>query len=242
MRGAELHRLLALELDRVDGDDPLGAGELGALDGVGADAADTDDGDRVAGLDLGGVDRRAPAGDDAAAEQAGPLERHVLVDLDAARLVDDGVMGERAEQAHRQPEVLALRAWWRAVPSDICMPMRSDATEVAQVRSGRSSSSGQRPQAGMNPNTTWSPGASQLTPVADLQDDAGALVAADDGGSVTPARSPVTRCSSLWHMPLAAILTSTSPAFGGSSSISSTLHGVLRSHRIAALVFIVDPP
>ena len=38
-------------------------------------------------------------------------------------------------------------------------------------------------------------------------------------------------------MPEAAILTSTSPALGGSSSISSTLHGVLTSQRIAALVF-----
>ena len=27
VRGAELHRLLPLELDRVDGDDPLGAGQ-----------------------------------------------------------------------------------------------------------------------------------------------------------------------------------------------------------------------
>ena len=59
------------------------------------------------GADLGGVDGRAPAGDDAAAEQAGPVERDVLVDLDAAGLVDHGVVGERAEQAH-QAEVLAL--------------------------------------------------------------------------------------------------------------------------------------
>src|SRR6185295_5459077 len=51
-----------------------------------------------------------------------------------------------------------------------------------------------------------------------------------------------TTCSSLWHIPLAANLTSTSPAFGGSRSISSTLHGVLRSHRIAAFVFTAVPP
>jgi len=44
------------------------------------------------------------------------------------------------------------------------------------------------------------------------------------------------------HIPLAASLTSTSPAFGGSSSISSTLHGVCRSQRIAAIVFTVEPP
>src|SRR3954471_22394190 len=62
------------------------------------------------------------------------------------------------------------------------------------------------------------------------------------GSAVTPARSPVTRCSSLWHMPLAANFTNTSPAFGGSSSISSTLQGVCRSQRIAAIVFTVEPP
>ena len=60
------------------------------------------------GVHLGRVHGRAPAGDDAAAEQAGALERDVVVDLDAARLVDDGVVRERAEQAH-QAEVLALR-------------------------------------------------------------------------------------------------------------------------------------
>ena len=43
-------------------------------------------------------------------------------------------------------------------------------------------------------------------------------------------------------MPLAANLTNTSPAFGGSSSISSTLQGVLRSHKMAALVFISRLP
>ena len=96
-----------LQLDRVDGDDPLGTGEAGALDGVGADAADADDGDGVARLDIGGVDGRAPTGDHATAEQAGLVERDVGLDLDAAGLVDDRVVAERAEQAH-EPQVLAL--------------------------------------------------------------------------------------------------------------------------------------
>src|SRR5712675_1364974 len=56
MGGTEFHRLLAFELKRVDRDDPLGAGQLGALHGVDADAADTDDDDRVTGFGLGGVD------------------------------------------------------------------------------------------------------------------------------------------------------------------------------------------
>ncbi len=42
-----------LELDGIDRHDALRAGELGALDGVGADAADADHGHRVAGLHLG---------------------------------------------------------------------------------------------------------------------------------------------------------------------------------------------
>ena len=62
------------------------------------------------------------------------------------------------------------------------------------------------------------------------------------GAGVAPARSPVTTCSSEWHIPDAASLTSTSPAFGGSSSISSTLHGVLISRRIAARVLTSIPP
>ena len=73
--GAELQRRLALELDRVDGDDVGRAGVRRALHGVDADAADAHDDDRVAGLDLGRVDRRAPAGADAAADEAGDLER-----------------------------------------------------------------------------------------------------------------------------------------------------------------------
>ena len=70
--------LLALELDRVDGDDVAGAGHGRALHGVHADAADADDDDGLAGLDVGGVDRRAPAGGDAAADEGGLVERDVV--------------------------------------------------------------------------------------------------------------------------------------------------------------------
>ena len=130
------------------------------------------------GVDLGGVDRRAPAGDDAAAEQAGAVERDVLVDLDAAGLVDHGVVGERAEQAH-QAEVLALRVVAGGAVGDLRAEAHQRA-EVAQVLVAGRAADGQRPHDGMKPNTTWSPGASQLTPSPTSCDDAGALVAADD--------------------------------------------------------------
>ena len=45
--------LLALELDRVDGDDVAGAGQGRALHGVHADAAGADDDDGLAGLHVG---------------------------------------------------------------------------------------------------------------------------------------------------------------------------------------------
>ena len=101
---------------------------------------------------------------------------------------------------------------------------------------------GQRPHAGMKPNTTWSPATSENTPApTSMTMPAPSWPPISGGSGVAPARSPVTRCSSLWHMPLATILTNTSPAFGGSSSISSTLQAVFRALRIAALVFTIAP-
>src|SRR6185295_19741663 len=134
------------------------------------------------------------------------------------------------------------RAWWRLVPSDNCrpvavIPLRSHRFEWPEAQLGH------LPHAGKKENTTWSPTSSEVTfgPTS-ITTPAPSWPPMHGGSLVTPARSPVTTCSSLWHIPLAANLTSTSPAFGGSRSISSTLHGVLRSHRIAAFVFTAQPP
>src|ERR1700722_8828999 len=51
-----------------------------------------------------------------------------------------------------------------------------------------------------------------------------------------PPRSPVLMCSSLWHMPDAAILTNTSSVLGGSSWIVSTFQSSPMPQRIAASV------
>ena len=89
------------------GDDARRAGDLRGVDRRQADAAGAEDGDRRAGLDPRRVDDRAVAGDDAAADQAGEVERHVVAHLHERVLVDDHLLGER-RQVEELVEVLAL--------------------------------------------------------------------------------------------------------------------------------------
>ena len=99
MGGPELHGLLALVLERVDGEDPLGAGQAGALDGIGADAAHAHHDHVVAGLHLRRHRPTSPAGDDATAEKAGPVEgtsSSILMQLASLTTV---CLPERAQQA-----------------------------------------------------------------------------------------------------------------------------------------------
>ena len=49
--------------------------------------------------------------------------------------------------------------------------------------------------------------------------------------------SPVTKCSSLWHMPATFHCTSTSPAFNGSMEISSICHSCPIACSTAARLF-----
>src|SRR6185437_6926805 len=97
---AEFHRLLALVLQRVDGDDVLRAGVAGALHRVDADAADAVDGHRVTGSDVRGVHGGAPPGRHAAADQHGLVQRQVVVDLDGRGLADHAVLAEGPDHAH----------------------------------------------------------------------------------------------------------------------------------------------
>ena len=101
---------------------------------------------------------------------------HVVVDLDAARLVDDGVVGERAEHAHH-PEVLTLGVV-AGRPVDLPAEPMSGA-EVAQVlvagRAARAATARRD-----EPEHDVIAGGQPADPLADLLDDAGALVAADD--------------------------------------------------------------
>ena len=96
--GAEMLGHVELRALDVDRDDAPGAGDGGAVDGRQADAAAADHRHRAADLDLGGVDHRAEAGGDAAADQRGPVERHVVADFDQGVLVDQHVFGERRQR------------------------------------------------------------------------------------------------------------------------------------------------
>jgi hypothetical protein len=128
---------------------------------------------------------------------------------------------------------LPSRVWWRLVPSAwwperrcaplshrFCLPLAQD---------------GQRPQEGMNEVTTWSPTASSVTPgptsITTPAPSWPRMIGYCCQPSISTmagsmAMSPVTMCSSEWHMPLAVNFTRTSPALGGSSSISSITYSV----------------
>ena len=94
VRGAEGTREVELGRVDVDRDDPAGLRHHGPLDHGQADAAQAEDRDRGAGLNLGGVQHRADAGRDAAAQQADLVERRGLVHLRGGDLGDHRVLGE----------------------------------------------------------------------------------------------------------------------------------------------------
>ena len=175
--GAELDRLIALELHGVDGEDLAGPGQLRALHRIDADAADPDDRNVVPGRDLGRVDGGTPAGDDPAPEQAGLVQGDTRIDLDAAGLVDHRPLGERSEEAH-ETEVGAAGVMAGRVVGDLAAAAEVHA-EVAEVlvtrRAGRA--------APARRDETEDHMVARGQPVhagPDLLDDARSLVASDD--------------------------------------------------------------
>ena len=93
-----------LELARVDidRDDRGRSGDLGSHDDRVADAATADHSDRVAWLDIGGVERGAHPSGDAAAKQAHLGRRQLGRVGDALVRVDQRVGAERADAEDRQ--------------------------------------------------------------------------------------------------------------------------------------------
>ena len=111
--GAELERGVALQRDGVDGDDARRTRDARTLDHGLADAAAADHDDAGAGLDLRGVQRRADAGGDAAADERELLVGEVGLDLHDRHLVARHHVGERAE-ARSSWGAACRRCGWRA--------------------------------------------------------------------------------------------------------------------------------
>ena len=105
--GAEVRRHLELLRVQVDRDDRGRPGELGADDRGVADAAAAEHRHRVTPADLAGQHRRADAGHDAAAQQAGGRRRGCGVDLGGLARGDQRLLGEGAD-AERGGELGAV--------------------------------------------------------------------------------------------------------------------------------------
>ena len=79
----------------------LAPAEDRALNAVQTDTATADDGDRAARLDSSRPKHRTHAGRDGAADQGGPIERHVVADLGHGVLVNEHLLGQAPETRER---------------------------------------------------------------------------------------------------------------------------------------------
>src|SRR5690606_5760593 len=125
--------------------------------------------------------------------------------------------------------------WWALRPS-LIMPTSKSFAPSSQRYWRPLEQYLQRPQLGRNDIDTWSPGFTLVTP--------------GPTSSTTPApswppmtgspsgMSPVTACSSEWHMPATFIETSTSPCLGSSSSTSSIFQSSPTPQSTAARVVV----
>ena len=105
MRHAEAFAPGLLVRIEIDADDHVGAGKFQALNDIEPDAAEPEHDAFGAGLDLGGIDHRADAGGDAAADIADLVERRVGTDFRHRDLRQHGEIGE-GRAAHIVMELL----------------------------------------------------------------------------------------------------------------------------------------
>ena len=162
----------------VDADDLVGADHARALDHVEADAAEAEHHDIGARPDFGGVDHRADAGGDAAADVADLVERRVLAHLGERDLRQHGEVRE-GRAAHVMEHLAALAG-------EAAGPVRHQA--LALRRADRGAEIGAARQAGFAlpafrrvERDDVVAGLHRGHARADLAHDARALVAEDGG-------------------------------------------------------------
>ena len=105
-----------LRFELIDGDDHARAGDSRALDRREADAAASENRDGRSGLDARGVEHGAHPGRDAASDERGAVQRHVVADLHQRVFMHQHLLGVRrkvGKLAHRlalerQPGLFAL--------------------------------------------------------------------------------------------------------------------------------------
>ena len=175
----ELHRLLALELDRVDGDDPAWRRRCAApctalmpMPPMPITATVSP------GLMLGPVHGRAEAGGHAAGHERHRVQREVGLDLDDARS-RPRACARRTCRAGRSGRCVLAAAGGRCARRSSC-PSRTAWRRGRRGSAGRSTHHLQRPQRGMNDIDDVVAAADAGDAGADRLDDAGALVAADE--------------------------------------------------------------
>ena len=135
------------------------------------DAAAADHDDARARLDAGRVDDRAHAGQHAAGDQRGAVERHVLRDRDRLRLRRPRHARRRRRCAGRGRSACRRR---RAAGVS-----RSSGNTSSQNTGAPSAQAGQKPQLRISVATTWSPTFRRVDAGADRLDHARRLVAVD---------------------------------------------------------------
>ena len=182
MRRAEGLRRFQLVVGDVDGDDRRGAGHARALHGIEPDAAAADDDDAAADPHARRVDHGAEAGQHAAGDERGDVERHVRRNGRDLAVVDDDMLGESAD-AHAVDDALSAFALERALPVE-----REDlfAEHRRAARAGRAEAAGadQRRDHGIADLDPRDAGADRL-------DDARRLVAVDRRQIAAPGALPI---------------------------------------------------
>ena len=91
---AQLRRQSQFRRVGIDRKDPARAGHMGAIDGGHANATATDHRDRLTKAHGGGIDGGAEAGDDAAADQGGAVQGHLVLDLHDGVFMYQHLFGE----------------------------------------------------------------------------------------------------------------------------------------------------